>query len=207
MIDSGSARHESNVVASTMSLSQTFANPPAELGRAASERLRCMLEQHFAFIYRSLRRLGVHPADLDDASQQVFIIASNNLGRIEPGKDRAFLFGTAMRVAANVRRAQFNRASLQTDSRRAATNQSAPAPDELLEHKQRRELLDHVMNELPTDLRTVFVLYELEGMSSPEIAALLQLPLGTVASRLRRAREQFANEVNRLRGQLTGGEP
>jgi RNA polymerase sigma-70 factor (ECF subfamily) len=184
---------------------QSAPTASTQLGLDAPKRLRSMLEQHFRFIFRSLRRLGVQPADLDDATQRVFIVASDNLERIEPDKERAFLFGTATRVAANARRAQSNRLTLQSDSERNAAAVSAPAPDELLERKQSRALLDSVLDELPADLRAIFVLYELEGMSSPEIARLLDLPLGTVASRLRRARDRFTCEADRVRAHLASG--
>lgn len=205
VIDSAAPRHDSDVVAISVPQSQTMENASVEAGQVASMRLRAMLEEHFRFIFRSLRRLGVQSADLDDAAQQVFIVASNNLVRIESGKERAFLFGTAIRVAANARRAQSNRASLQKDSKTGATRQSPPAPDELLERKERRELLDRVLQELAPELRTIFVLYELEGMSSPEIAAMLEVPLGTVASRLRRAREGFQAEVQSMHEKLISG--
>ena len=79
-----------------------------------------------------------------------------------------------------------------------------------LESARRRlsELLDVVLEQMPIDLRTVFVLFELEGLSAPEIAAALSIPLGTVASRLRRARQTFAQAAARLPiERVTGGEP
>ena len=59
-----------------------------------------------------------------------------------------------------------------------------------------------MLDGLTDDLRVSFVLYELEGLSSPEIATLLGIPLGTVASRLRRAREAFELGVSELKAQL-----
>jgi RNA polymerase sigma-70 factor (ECF subfamily) len=64
--------------------------------------------------------------------------------------------------------------------------------------KEERALLDRVLDGMPDDLRTVFVLFVLEGTSTPEIAALLGLPSGTVASRLRRAREAFHDIARRI---------
>ena len=59
------------------------------------------------------------------------------------------------------------------------------------------------MSSINPDLLEVFVLYELEGFTSPEIAELLGIPLGSVASRLRRAREQFRAAAARLQEDMT----
>jgi RNA polymerase sigma-70 factor (ECF subfamily) len=64
---------------------------------------------------------------------------------------------------------------------------------------QARRLLDLILDRLPEEQRTVFVLSEIEGMTAPEVAAIVGVPLGTVSSRLRRAREQFHVEAARLR--------
>ena len=64
------------------------------------------------------------------------------------------------------------------------------------------QLCDLVLSKIDADLVEVFVLYELEGLTSPEIAELLQIPLGSVASRLRRAREQFRSAAERVERSL-----
>jgi len=77
----------------------------------------------------------------------------------------------------------------------------APAPldaEGLLEQKRVRELLDQVLSGLSWELRTVFVMFELEGLSSPEIADALGVSRGTIASRLRLAREAFRRGVERF---------
>ena len=83
-----------------------------------------------------------------------------------------------------------------------------PSAEALLDQKRLRMILDRVLDTLTDDLRVSFVLYELEGMSSPEIAELLRIPVGTVASRLRRGREAFEVEVGRVKAKLSlkGGE-
>jgi RNA polymerase sigma-70 factor, ECF subfamily len=83
----------------------------------------------------------------------------------------------------------------------AAVSQ-APAADALLEQRRLRELLDLALDELPHDLRTTLVLFELEGFSEREIAETCAVPLGTVASRLRRARQAFHKAALRLRAGL-----
>jgi RNA polymerase sigma-70 factor, ECF subfamily len=159
-------------------------------------------------VWRALRRFGVPEATADDAAQEVFIIASRKLSTIEPGKERQFLHAVALRVAANARRAR----NVRPESAESPTIEralaSAPSPEALLDRKQARELLDAVMDEMTEELRTAFVLFELEGYSGPEVAEMLEIPLGTATSRLRRARESFRASVTKIRRSLrAGGEP
>jgi len=75
---------------------------------------------------------------------------------------------------------------------------TAPHADELVERKRARALLDEALDSMEDDLRTVFVLFELEEMKTSEIADLLAIPVGTVASRLRRSRDEFQEIMKRL---------
>jgi RNA polymerase sigma-70 factor (ECF subfamily) len=161
-----------------------------------ARRLRSLVEAHHDFIWRSLRRLGVAPADVDDSTQQVFLIAARKLDSIRHGCERRFLFQTALRVASEHRRAVRRRAELGGGAEDSLVD-SAPLAPELLEMRQARAQLDAILDEMPFDLRTVFVLFELDEMTAPEIAALLDIPIGTVASRLRRARAAFSAAANR----------
>jgi RNA polymerase sigma-70 factor (ECF subfamily) len=70
--------------------------------------------------------------------------------------------------------------------------------EQLLDQKRARELLDQVLETMTPDLRMVFVLYELEELSMIEISSALEIPQGTVASRLRRARADFRDRVRAL---------
>jgi RNA polymerase sigma-70 factor (ECF subfamily) len=165
-----------------------------------AERLRSLVEVHFDFIGRSLRRLGVPEADVDDACQQVFWVASRRLEEIQEGKEKSFLFGVALRVASDARRARRRRAAV-LDERAGEADAPAdsPSPESLLQQQRARALLDQILEAMPLELRTVFVLFELEEMTASEIAQTLDLPPGTVASRLRRAREIFHEQSRRLR--------
>jgi len=74
-----------------------------------------------------------------------------------------------------------------------------PSPEEQAETRRRREVLDEMLDQLPIELRTVLVLFELEQMTKTEVAGLLGVPVGTAVSRLRRAREEFKAAVQRRR--------
>ncbi len=162
-------------------------------------RLRAMVETYFDFIWRALRRLGVPEASIDDAVQQVWIVASRKLDAIAPDQERAFLFGTALRVAADVRRAQSRRPEAPHDE--VDAHDPAPRPDEALDDRRARAILDQVLAQMPEELRAVFVLFELEELGTAQIAQMLQIPVGTAASRLRRAREEFQQIVKRFKAQ------
>jgi len=165
-------------------------------------RVAVMLRAHFRDVWRIVRRFGVPENSADDAAQEVFIIAARRLSDIAPGSERAFLFASAVRVAANARRALGARRECAEDDSMPEGVDPRPSAEALLDQKRLRQLLDCVLDELSDDLRVCFVLYELEGMSSPEIAELLSIPVGTVASRLRRAREAFEQATTQLKARL-----
>ena len=142
----------------------------------------------YRFIWRLLRRLGVPHAQAEDGAQQVFLIVAERMQDITPGRERAFAFGTALRLSQSLRRRRYR--ELPSDNL-AERSSAAPGADELLDQRRLREQLEAVLARMPLDLRTVLILFELESMTSPEIATLIEIPLGTVASRLRRARALF----------------
>jgi RNA polymerase sigma-70 factor, ECF subfamily len=173
--------------------------PAAEAPAAVlAERARILVVEHFDFVWRLLRRLGLPEADVDDAAQQVFVVAANRLGNIPPGSERSFVFGTALRTAATLRRNQ-RRRQRWIETRPADCAANDEMPDESLERRQALAFLDDVLSELSDDLRVVFVLCELEELSASEVSVLLGIPVGTVASRLRRARLEFSHCVRRAR--------
>jgi RNA polymerase sigma-70 factor, ECF subfamily len=181
------------------SLEQPRALPASAADKA---RLRAMVDQYFEVVWRALRRLGVSPTDMDDCSQQVFWVASRKLSAIAAGSEQSFLVGTALRVAADSRRARERRREVPDDGSIQRAD-PGPQPDELADQKRLRALLDDVLSAMPADERAVFVMFELEELSIQEISAILEIPAGTVGSRLRGAREEFDRLVSRLN--LRGG--
>lgn len=171
--------------------------------REDSVRLRALVNEHFDLVWRTLCRLGVPVPDLDDAAQQVFLVVSRKLSAIESGREKPFIFQTALRVASDARRTMRRRREV-FDPTLLERVDSAPGPEALTERKQARAMLDTVLDQLPLELRAVFVLFEIEEMSSIEIGQLVGVPTGTVASRLRRARAEFQARVQEL--EATRGE-
>ena len=211
MIPGQSRRHaEVSLMSSPLSLEHTA--PPNDEGDAAVEgepferthndedRLCWMLSAFFPAVWRLGRRMGLSGALAEEIAQEAFVVASKRLARIEPGLERSFLYGVALRLIANQRRS----AAVRHESERYEPTlhdvlQTHPSADELLELKQRRVVLDRVLESMPTPLREVLVLFEIEECSLEEIAPTLGTPEGTAASRLRRARDDFARRVQRLR--------
>jgi RNA polymerase sigma-70 factor (ECF subfamily) len=168
-------------------------------GMSSATRFRFMIDQNYDFIWRSIRRLGVAERNVDDVVQHVFWVASQKIDQIEVGSERSFLFRTAAGVAANERRSAANRRHQVCDVNDLAHHADAsPNPEELMRIKRARAQLDEVIGAMDPELGSVFVLFELEGMTGAEIAKLLEIAPGTVASRLRRAREFFEDAVSRM---------
>jgi RNA polymerase sigma-70 factor (ECF subfamily) len=179
---------------STMAVSDR----PSPASDADRLRLQRMFAVYHATIWRVLRRRGLSADAAADATQQSFLVAAERLADIAPESERAFLVATALRVARGLHR-KTSRLELDDELDQRA---GAGAADERVDV----QLCDLALSKLNPELAEVFVLYEIEGFSSTEIATLLEIPLGSVASRLRRAREQFRAAVNRLERGVRGGE-
>jgi RNA polymerase sigma-70 factor (ECF subfamily) len=167
-------------------------------------RVRRAFDAHYDQVWRLLRRYGVSASAADDLTQQVFLIFTERLADVRDGSDRAFLFGTAVRLASTLRRTMKREMPTEDADLEAS---SLPGTDELADQRRARRTLDSVLAIMDEDLRTVFVLYELQQFTSVEIAQMLDIPIGTAASRLRRAREQFRTLVNDKFATPTGGTP
>jgi RNA polymerase sigma-70 factor (ECF subfamily) len=170
---------------------------PSSADANPGRRIAALVTQHHPLVWRCLRRLGVPEADADDASQQVFLVAHRRLGDIAPVSERAFLLQTALRVAADFRRSQQRRRE-EGGHDLPALPDAAANPEEQLDRNRARVLLDRVLAAMPGDLRTVFVLFEIEELTMAEIANVIEIPAGTVASRLRRARDFFRESVSQV---------
>jgi len=153
--------------------------------------------QHFAFVWRVLRRLGLAPADADDAAQRVMMVATQRLDDIRPGQERAFLYRTSAFIAARERRGRQRRREKPGVELDGEAHPGGD-PEALLVERRALERLDAVLGGMPDDLKAAFVLFEIEGLSKAEVAEALEIPAGTAASRLRRAREDFARRARRL---------
>ena len=173
------------------------------LPSAGDERLfsfKEVYDAHFRFVWRSLRRLGVPESDVADAVQDVFIVVHRRLGEFEGrSKVTTWLYGICYRVAHDRRRlAHVRRRAVDDDGE--LDNRADETVDVAADAERRQglALLEAILDELPLEQRAVFTLFELDGLGGEAIAELLEIPLGTVYSRLRIAREQFKKTVARV---------
>jgi RNA polymerase sigma-70 factor (ECF subfamily) len=171
--------------------------PGTMLAKADLPRL---VAEHADFIWRTVRRLGVPESMADDATQQVCFALMSRIETVVVGRERAFLFSVAMNVAAHVRRTLARRREVGRET--LDIQDLAPLPDDALDQRRARALLDEVLDGMEIDLRTVFVMVELEEMTMADVASVLEVPSGTVASRLRRARDEFQRNAQRVRARL-----
>jgi RNA polymerase sigma-70 factor, ECF subfamily len=161
------------------------------------ERLTKMMAAHFDFVWRLLRRSGWSESEADDGTQEVFLVAVRRLDHVAPDRERAFLYGAALRVMWNARRGwRRRRESPEVDLNEHSA--PGPLPDAAAELSRARELLDDILRRLPPQLARVVVLAEIEQLQVTEIAALEQIPVGTAASRLKRGRELLRKHLSRL---------
>jgi RNA polymerase sigma-70 factor (ECF subfamily) len=159
-------------------------------------RLRRMVDAHYDAVWRTVRFLGVPDANAEDVAQQVFCVAAAKLAEIVLGAERSFLLATAWRASSESRRAARRRPAA-SDRDIDELEAPLPSPEQLLDRKRARAELQSVLDAMPGDLRMVFVLFEIEELTLPEIASATGARLGTVTSRLRRAREAFQGIVKR----------
>jgi len=160
---------------------------------------RDIYDEHFAFVWRSLRRLGILEADIPDAVQDVFLVVHRRLPEFEGrSKMSTWIYGICYRIASDRRKAA------RVVRLTSADEQFYNAPDERVdiaaeaEHRQNLEKLDMLLDEMPLEQRAVFTLFELECLTGEDISQTLDVPLGTVYSRLRLARETFRKSATRI---------
>ena len=183
--------------AATLPVPPGPAPPPTA---ARDVRLRAMVGAHFDPVWRALKRLGVPEAGVDDAAQQVFLVASRRLDEIRADGERAYLMGVALRVASDARRALRRLREVPMNDEGELPAPGAPDAEERLDEQRARRVLSTFLAGMPDEMREAFVLFELEEMSAPDVAAALGVPVGTVASRVRRAREYIRQRMARRGG-------
>ena len=168
------------------------------IARSQNERrLGKIMGEHFDKAWLFARRLGVPEGDLDDVMQEVTTITFERLDAIGLASEKSFVFSTTFRIASEYRRKHARRRESPEDLACEIEDPGA-LPDRGSEVREARELLDRILETMPMDLRAVLVLFEIDEYQQIEIAELLSLPVGTVASRLRRAREEFNARVARF---------
>jgi RNA polymerase sigma-70 factor (ECF subfamily) len=156
-----------------------------------------IFKAHHAFVWRILRHLGVAAADQEDVLQEVFVVVHRRLADYrEQDKMRAWLYAICTRVVRDHRR----RLGRRHEELRAEPVQSRePSQASEIADQRALSLAQRMLAALPEKQRAVFLLYEIEQLSMPEIALAVECPLPTAYARLRKARERVLAEVARIR--------
>jgi RNA polymerase sigma-70 factor (ECF subfamily) len=169
---------------------------------ATTDAFQHFYEQHVKFVWRTLRRLGVREAELADATQEVFLVVHRRAHEFEGrAKATTWLFRIALNVARNHRRRAYERHEVPDEASVGGRADEASDVAGEVGRREGRAILQSLLDAMPIDQQAAFVLFELEGLSAPEIAEALEVPVGTVASRLRRARETFQAALARRNAQ------
>lgn len=163
---------------------------------------RDLYRRHADFVWRSLRRLGVHENSLDDLTQEVFLIAFRELPHFEHrSRFTTWLYGIAYNLSRTfIRNAARFPSEPVTD---ALSEPSAPSPQDALARREAVTTLYAVLDALEPQRRAVFVMAELEQLTAPEIAEITGAPLNTVYTRLRLARREFEGALARFKARET----
>ena len=149
-----------------------------------------LVEAHYAELYRYAYRLTGSQSDAEDLAQQAFLAALQKLGQLrEKDRARPWLFAIVRNGFLKLRRDQSNH-------RNVSLEDSGEPSDVLSEVPELTgEELSTVLDELPEEFRVPLVLFYFEEMSYRDIASVLELPEGTVMSRLSRAKSHLRQRL------------
>jgi RNA polymerase sigma-70 factor (ECF subfamily) len=161
--------------------------------------------EHFRYVWRCLRALGLDDGQVDDAIHDVFLVVQQKLpsfdGRAEV---TTWLYAICIRVARRYRWAarkdawRFSAIDDEPESSTVPPAVSQRDPEKAMERGERLSLARRALDRLEDDKREAFVLSQVEQMSAPEIAEITGVPLNTVYSRIRAAKLAFQAEISRL---------
>lgn len=158
---------------------------------------REVFDAELSYVYNTLRRLGIRSADLPDATQEVFATVAGILDDYDPERPlRPWLFGVAYRVGMRYLGVAHRRREVPSEIPEAPD--SSPSAHTLAERKETRDLVRAALDRVEPSRRAVLLLASFEGLSVPEIARTLDIPVNTAYSRLDRAKREFAAAAAKL---------
>jgi RNA polymerase sigma-70 factor (ECF subfamily) len=157
-----------------------------------------LFHAHATFVAAFLTRLGVGRQELDDAVQEVFLVAHRRGGYVEgPAQPTTWLAEIAVRVVATLRRTRRRRPEGEPVSP-AEEPATSRTPFDAMADAESLERVGRALETLSLEHRSVFVLFEIHGEPCDSIAAAFGLPVGTVYSRLHAARRGFLRAYQQL---------
>lgn len=175
---------------------------PPDISSLGPEEFAAACGVHLNQVWRQLRAMGVADRYLDDATQEVFLVAFRKLGSFDGhAKVGTWLYAIAYRVGCNYRRMAQREPRVELVESDYASMQ--PSPEQSLAHKRAAEIVQRFCDGLSEKLRDVFVLCLLEGQPASDVAELLGLSENTIYSRIRLVREALRKELLRQEARAT----
>jgi RNA polymerase sigma-70 factor (ECF subfamily) len=152
-------------------------------------------QKELDYVYRTLRRLGTAPSEIDDLAQEVFLALRRCWEDYDPTRPlRPFLFGISFRIASAYERKRRREVAFGV----VEVGDAGPGPDDALQSKQARALVIAALERIPLPRRAVLVMHDIDDVPVSQVAAVLDIPLFTVYSRLRKARRELEAAIRRM---------
>jgi RNA polymerase sigma-70 factor (ECF subfamily) len=163
--------------------------------QTADEACLDAFQKQLDYVYRTLRRLGTASSEVDDLAQEVFLVLRRCWSEYDPGRPlRPFLFGIAFRIASAYERKRRREVPFGV----VEAGDLGPGPDDALQSKQARALVLAALDRIPLPRRAVLVMHDIDDVPVSEVASVLDIPLFTVYSRLRKARRELETAIRRM---------
>ena len=161
--------------------------------------VRHVYSAHSNFVWLTLQRFGVRESDLEDTLHEVFLVVHQRLHTFDgTSKMTTWLYGISLRVASAYRRRGHRRREVSSAEPVGPVESARGTPETDLAIAQARRRLTEILDDLDLDKRAVFTMFEIDEMSCEEIGEILDIPVGTVYSRLHAARASFQQALVRM---------
>jgi RNA polymerase sigma-70 factor, ECF subfamily len=160
---------------------------------------RALFDSELAFVWNTMRRLGVAERDVEDLAHELFVLVSRRLDEYDPSRPvRPWLFAMARRIASDYRRRARHRFELLSGESDEAERGHEEGADDALLDAEEKNLARRALLSVPEERRAVLILHDFEATAMQDIAEALQIPLNTAYSRLRVAREELIAAARKL---------
>jgi RNA polymerase sigma-70 factor, ECF subfamily len=163
-----------------------------------------LYDRYFDFVWRNLRRLGLLEANLADGAQDVFLVIHRRLDSLEPHAERSWVYSIVVRVARQHRRTAQRKPAQPVDDHEQLADLRGIGPERSAAQSQELAQLMTLLSSLDDAKREAFVLSELEGLSAPEIAEILNVNVNTIYARIRAARQKLEAAFELMRKEREG---
>ncbi|MGH1342153.1 MAG: sigma-70 family RNA polymerase sigma factor [Nannocystales bacterium] len=159
---------------------------------------RGLYDEHHAFVWAVLRKLGVPERDAEDVMQEVFLVVHRRLGAFE-GRSAwtTWLYGITTRVYWNYARRLRSRPQASSSASSLRLVDPSADPERFAQRREASAMLEALLGSLDVDKRTAYVLH-IEGLSAPQISAITGVKTRTVYSRLRAAKAEVEASARRV---------